>query len=121
MCPSDPLDRGSKDNVPSAGIQLCCGPPREDTRGRTVDLHALRHTFGTHLNRNGVPSRTAQAAMRDSSLNLTMLARRGKNVYTAPTPLEVAGDLPEETAALLVVNWGRHGTVLRLMKYHLMP
>jgi integrase len=61
------------------------GIPKEDERGRTVDLHALRHTFGTHLSKNGVPPRTAQAAMRHSTLDLTM------NVYTDPTLLDVAG------------------------------
>ncbi len=57
----------------------------QDERGRTVDLPALRHTFGTHLSKNGVPPRTAQAAMRHSSLDLTM------NVYADPTLLDVAG------------------------------
>ena len=58
---------------------------KKDERGRTVDLHALRHTFGTHLSKNGVAPRTAQAAMRHSSLDLTM------NVYTDPELLDVAG------------------------------
>jgi two-component system phosphate regulon sensor histidine kinase PhoR len=49
------------------------------------DLHALRHTFGTHLSKNGVQPRTAQAAMRHSSLDLNM------NIYTDPSLLEVAG------------------------------
>ena len=60
---------------------------RWEERGRTVDIHALRHTFGTHLSKNGVAPRTAQAAMRHSSLDLTM------NVYTDPTLLDVAGAL----------------------------
>jgi integrase len=60
---------------------------KRDERGRTVDLHALRHTFGTHLSKNGVAPRTAQAAMRHSSLDLTM------NVYTDPSLLDVAGAL----------------------------
>ena len=62
--------------------------PKRDDRDRTVDLHALRHTFGTHLSKAGVAPRTAQAAMRHSSLELTM------NVYTAPRLLDVgaAGD-----------------------------
>jgi len=59
--------------------------PKRDERGRTVDLHALRHTFGTHLSKNGVAPRTAQAAMRHSSLDLTM------NIYTDPSLLDVAG------------------------------
>jgi integrase len=61
--------------------------PKRDERGRTVDLHALRHTFGTHLSKNGVAPRTAQAAMRHSSLDLTM------NVYRDPSVLDVAGAL----------------------------
>ena len=60
------------------------GIPKEDERGRTADIHALRHTFGTHLSKNGVAPRTAQAAMRHSKLELTM------NVYTDPELLDVA-------------------------------
>ena len=63
------------------------GIPKRDERGRTVDLHALRHTFGTHLSKGGVASRTAQAAMRHSSIDLTM------NVYTDPKLLDVHGAL----------------------------
>ena len=37
---------------------------KRDERGRTVDVHALRHTFGTLLSKGGVTPRTAQAAMR---------------------------------------------------------
>jgi integrase len=67
-----------------------------DQRGRTLDVHALRHTFGTHLSLAGVSPRVAQAAMRHSSLDLTM------NIYTDPTLLDVAGAvnaLPELSAA----------------------
>ncbi len=48
------------------------GIPKVDERGRTVDIHALRHTFGTHLSKAGVAPRVAQAAMRHSSIDLTM-------------------------------------------------
>jgi len=58
---------------------------KRDERGRTVDVHALRHTFGTHLSKGGVAPRTAQAAMRHSTIDLTM------NVYTDPRLLDVAG------------------------------
>ncbi len=61
------------------------GIPKVDERGRTVDVHSLRHTFGTLLSRVGVAPRTAQAAMRHSDVNLTM------NVYTDPKLLDVAG------------------------------
>ena len=63
------------------------GIPKKDDRGRTIDVHALRHTFGTMLSQNGVAPRTAQAAMRHSKIDLTM------NVYTDPRLLDVAGAL----------------------------
>ena len=56
-------------------------------RGWTIDVHAMRHTFGTLLSRGNVAPRTAQAAMRHSSIDLTM------NVYTDPKLLDVAGAL----------------------------
>ena len=58
---------------------------KRDERNRTVDVHALRHTFGTLLSKGGVSPRTAQAAMRHSDVNLTM------NTYTDPKLLDVAG------------------------------
>ena len=63
------------------------GIPKRDTRGRTVDVHALRHTFGTHLSSGGVAPRTAQAAMRHGSIDLTM------NTYTDPELLDIRGAL----------------------------
>jgi len=61
------------------------GIPKVDERGRTIDVHALRHTFGTLLSKGGVYPRTAQAAMRHSTIDLTM------NTYTDPKLLDVAG------------------------------
>lgn len=66
-------------DLAAAGIE------KRDERGRTLDVHALRHTFGTHLSKAGVSPRVAQAAMRHSTLNLTM------NVYTDPSLLDVSG------------------------------
>ena len=60
------------------------GIPKRDARGRTVDIHALRHTFGTMLSAAGVKPRTAQEVMRHSTLDLTM------NVYTDPALLDTA-------------------------------
>ena len=60
---------------------------KRDDRGRTVDVHALRHTYGSLLSAGGVTPRTAQAAMRHSSIDLTM------NVYTDPRVLDIAGAL----------------------------
>jgi integrase len=58
---------------------------KRDDRGRVVHVHALRHTFGTYLGAAGVGVRTAQAAMRHSSPELTA------NVYTDARLLDVAG------------------------------
>jgi hypothetical protein len=63
------------------------GIPKRDERGRTLDVHALRTTFGTLLSKGGVSLRTAQAAMRHSDPSLTA------NVYTDPKPLDVSGAL----------------------------
>jgi integrase len=61
--------------------------PKVDERGYVVDVHALRHTFGTLLSRGGVSLRTAQAAMRHSDPSLTA------NVYTDPKLLDVGAAL----------------------------
>jgi integrase len=63
------------------------GIPKRDDRGRTVDVHALRHTFASHLVAAGVAPRIAQAALRHSTLDLTM------QHYTDPRLLDVAGAL----------------------------
>jgi integrase len=63
------------------------GIPKRDDRGRTLDVHALRTTFGTLLSKGGVAPRTAQAAMRHSDIKLTM------GVYTDPKLLDVRGAL----------------------------
>ena len=78
-------------NVPAGLLRIfdrdaqAAGIPKRDDRDRVVDIHSLRHTFGTLLSRGGVAPRTAQAAMRHSKLDLTM------NVYTDPRLLDVAG------------------------------
>ena len=77
--------------VPAALVKIlnrdieAAGIPKRDERGRTVDVHALRHSFGTLLSKGGVSPRTAQAAMRHSKIELTM------GVYTDPKLLDVAG------------------------------
>ncbi len=80
-------------NVPSGFLRILnrdlklSDIPKKDDRGRTVDIIALRYTFGTHLSKGGVAPRTAQAAMRHSNIDLTM------NVYTDPRLLDVHGAL----------------------------
>ena len=75
------------------------GIPKVDERGRTLDVHALRTTFGTLLSKGGVAPRTAQAAMRHASLDMTM------QVYTDPKLLDVRGAL--DTLPTLPLNAGQ--------------
>ena len=63
------------------------GIPKVDERGYSVDVHALRHSFGTLLSTSGVAPRVAQSAMRHSKMDLKM------NVYTDPKLLDVHGAL----------------------------
>ncbi len=80
-------------NVPAGLLKIldrdlaAAGIAKRDDRDRTVDVHSMRHTFGSHLSAGGVAPRTAQAAMRHGSLDLTM------NIYTDPRLLDVAGAL----------------------------
>ena len=75
----DALDKILTRDLAVAGI------PKVDTRGRVVDVHALRTTFGTYLSAAGVPLRVAQAAMRHSDPKLTA------NIYTDPILLDIRG------------------------------
>ncbi|MBM4042697.1 MAG: site-specific integrase [Planctomycetes bacterium] len=80
-------------NVPAGLVRIldrdlrAAGIPKRDALGRTVDVHGLRTTFATHLSIGGVSPATAQAAMRHSTVDLTL------NVYTDPRLLNVAGAL----------------------------
>ena len=96
-------------NVPRDFIKIfdrdlaAAGIAKRDERDRVVDIHALRHTFGTHLSKAGVAPRVAMAAMRHSSLDLTM------SIYVDPVLLDVgaavdalptfSADRPPELAA----------------------
>src|SRR5207248_519296 len=75
--------------VPGGFIQVlnrdlrAAGIPKRDEWGRTIDVHALRHSHASHLSAVGVAPRVAQASMRHSDLKLTM------GVYTDETLLRV--------------------------------
>ena len=60
------------------------GIPYRDERGRTLDVHALRHTTATILSRAKVSPRVAQEFMRHSDIKLTM------QTYTDPRLLDEA-------------------------------
>lgn len=76
------------------------GISKHDDRGRVVDVHALRTTFGTMLSKAGVPPRTAQAAMRHSDISLTM------QIYTDPRLLDVENAM---SALPLPITNGKSG------------
>ena len=65
LIPKAPTLRVFNKDLKLAGI------PKKDDWGRTVDLHGLRHTFGTFLARGGVHPRTAMELMRHSDIRLT--------------------------------------------------
>ena len=70
-----PKDRVFKDGVPRCvTLQkdlMAAGIPYFDESGRYADFHALRYTFNTWLQTNGVPPRMAQELMRHSDRRLT--------------------------------------------------
>lgn len=49
------------------------GIAKRDEVGRTVDVHSLRHTFGTLLALGGVAPRIAMGLMRHSDICLTTI------------------------------------------------
>ena len=81
---------------------------KRDERGRTLDVHSLRHSFGTLLSKGGVMPRTAQAAMRHSTIDLTM------NVYTDPKLLDIHGAL--DALPALPLNAAESETELAALK-----
>ena len=84
LSPDEPLF-----TVPTGLVKIldrdleAAGIPKRDNRDRTLDVHALQTTFGTHLSKAGVSLRTAQAAMRHSTLTA--------NIDTDPRLLDVHG------------------------------
>jgi integrase len=60
------------------------GIPYRDEQGRTLDVHALRHTTATFLSRAKVPPSVAQRIMRHSDIKLTL------QVYTDVQQLDEA-------------------------------
>jgi integrase len=68
--------------------------PKRDERGRTLDVHALRTTLATHLNRGKVGQRVAQAAMRHSRPELTAKTYTDEKLLDVREALSVLPSLP---------------------------
>lgn len=83
------------------------GIAKREDRGRTVDVHVLRHIFGTLLSKGGVSPRTAQAALRHCKIDLTM------NVYVGPRSLDVAGAMETLPSLPLEGEPGREAIAVR--------
>jgi integrase len=75
------------------------GIPKRDERGRTVDVHAMRGTFATHLAAAGVSVVTLKTLMRHARIETTL------KHYADPALLDVAGAvemLPSMSSASVV-------------------
>ncbi len=79
LTPEVPVVRVFDRDIKMAGIA------KKDESKRTVDLHSLRHTFGTLLARSGVAPRTAMELMRHSDIRLTT------NIYQHLELVDTAG------------------------------
>jgi len=79
--------RGLMPRIPTFKRDLAAAEiPFEDTRGRRIDIHALRKTYGTMLAAAGVSPRAAMELMRHSDMKLTM------GVYTDVTQLPMIAE-----------------------------
>jgi integrase len=85
--PGDFVFRGQLPRIPTFKRDLAAaGIPFEDIRGRRIDLHGLRKTYGTMLAAAGVSPRVAMELMRHSDMKLTM------GVYTDVTQLPMIAE-----------------------------
>src|SRR5262249_31702498 len=82
------LNRNLTKDLKAAGI------PVRDANGLVVDVHALRHTFGTMLARGGVTPRRAQELMRHSDPRLTSNVYTHLRLHDTRGALDVLPDLP---------------------------
>lgn len=86
--PCDYVFRGKVPTVAKFRLDLAAASiPHVDDRGRVMDIHALRTTFGTMLSLSGVSPRVAMELMRHSDLKLTM------KVYTDAAQLPLSEDI----------------------------
>jgi integrase len=65
-----------------------------DGRGRTLDVHALRHTTATYLSRAKVAPRVAQRFLRHSDIKLTMQSYTDPRLLDETEALSALPDLP---------------------------
>jgi len=78
------------------------GIEKVDSYGRSVDIHSLRHTFGTMLARSGVTPRTAQELMRHSDIRLTTNIYQHLELIDTASAVEMLPNLGECHTAVAV-------------------
>ncbi|MFY7875575.1 MAG: tyrosine-type recombinase/integrase, partial [Pirellula sp.] len=66
---------------------IAAGIAKKDERGRTVNVHAFRHTYCTWLQASGISPRRVQGLMRHSNPELTA------NTYTHSDQLDLGGSV----------------------------
>ena len=71
----------------------------EDSSGRVVDFHVLRHTFITNLCDGGVHPKTAQSLTRYSSITLTMDHYTHLTLASQTNALDALPDLSQPSTA----------------------
>lgn len=87
-----PSMKRHKSFLRAAGIEY------KDAQGRQLDVHALRHTFCTHLSMAGVSAREAMELMRNSEMKLTMRTYTDPKLFNLAAAVEkLPGiDLPKQ-------------------------
>jgi integrase len=73
------------------------GIAKRDDRGRSLDVHALRTSFGTLLSVGGVAPKVAQIAMRHSDIGLTMQTYTDTRLFDLHGALDALPALPLNT------------------------
>jgi hypothetical protein len=85
------------------------GIAKKDALGRVVHIHALRHSFGTHLSKAGVAPRVAQAAIRHSKIELTMNTYTDAKLLDTSAAVESLPDLPSLMEGTWAPKWAPTG------------
>lgn len=78
------------------------GIPFRDERGRTIDVHSLRHTTATMLSRAKVSPRVAQEFMRHSDIKLTMQTYTDPRLLDEAEALAALPDIPLTAAPSII-------------------
>jgi len=122
LMPESPLFR-----VPAGLVRIldrdlaAAGIPKVDERGRSLDVHAMRTTFNTHLGTANVNVRTAMRAMRVSSQELVLKTYNDEELFdvsealqalpTLPTPMPVlAAATAASVVPIVVPTSGKRGS-----------